>query len=1690
MKTKTNCENRICLSAKKLPLWQVGVMLLCLTAAHGLAQPSTILHAFTSSTNGYYPSAGLLVSGGVIFGAANGGASDRGFIYRLNTNGTDYTIIKEFTGSDGAYPRGGLLQSGSTIYGTTSWGGSSNKGTVFQMNPAGTGHLVLKHFTGSDGNGPNGILLLSGGTLYGTTEGGGSSNKGTIFRLNTDGSGFTVLKHFAGSDGASPVEGLALSGATLYGGTSYSTPAGGTVFKVNTDGSGFAVLKQLATCWSYKGLALEGTNLYFTAYCYNGSGSETGAVFRLSTDGSSFAMLQSLTYTWPNYNLGGMSGPVLSGSMLYGTTAGSDPHERGYNGSVFRLKTDGSDYAVLQRFDFTNGSIPGRLTLADGTLYGTTTYGGTSTPRTIGYGVVFSSPTNPLIIVLQPLSQTVPPGASVEFQVAATGEPPLAYQWFFNGTNAIEAATSPQLILTNVQFSHAGDYTVVVTNATASVTSLVATLQVVIVPPFIITEPTNYSADFHTSAQFAVAAGGSPPLSYQWFKGTTSLSNAGNISGAQTPILTLTNVIIEDAGGYSAIVSNAYGCVTSVVATLQVNFVPPFITNQPISVATNYGATAQFGVMAGGLPPLSYQWFKGETSLSDGGNISGAQTPMLRLANVAGGDRGGYTVKVTNLCGSVTSSVTTLSVTDPWIAAQPVSQTAIRGQSVVLSAGVIGTPPLTYQWRKDSVNLTGQTNSSLAFASAQSADAGNYDVLVNGLYGTTPSTLAALTVASQRAGDVDFSFDPGSTLNGIVRAIGVQADGKVVIGGDFTTVHGVVRGGIARLNADGTTDDSFLAGLAGANSSVSCLAIQPDGKIVIGGEFTTVNGVARTNVARLNVNGSLDSSFVANTSGGYRSGSSSVSWLAVQSDGKIVMAGAFTNVNGVAKSCLARLNSDGSLDPSYAGSASSGTFPTLGAFAMQPDGKVVIGGYFTNVSGGAQTNLARLNTNGTVDASFVPSSQVRNALRSSAEFLSLAVQSDGKLLFGGYFRSSPPSVTRTLLRINSDGSLDTGFLTGLTGPDNRVHALALQPDGKILIGGSYFSVNGTPRSNLARLHADGALDTSFVPVTLSGIDALALQSDGKVVVACDPSGENFYLPRLNTDGSLDPTFDNGPRGPDWGLTCVDVQADGKVLIGGQFRAISGVWRSYLARLNADGSLDSAFLDGLAGPNYSVKGILCQTNGKILIRGVFDTVNAVSQARLARLNADGTLDNSFLPTVDGDINAFLLQNDGKIVLAGSFRTVNGVARNCLARLYPDGSLESAFPVNLPGAGYSTALALQRDGKILIAGYNGWYPGNHLTRVQADGAVDQSFSCPPSHDSLIRVLALQSDGRILLANDLNNLIRVLPDGALDTSFGAAPHGTISALAVQHDDKIIFGGSASGTSKPGFGRLNPGGSTDDSFLAGQAGPNGAVNCLLIQSDRRMLLGGWFTAVNQAARGYVARLLGEALAPDLVVTPQPQTAESGATVRFQVQGSGFPPPTYQWFFNGTNLLADANNNVLQLTGVQPLQSGAYTVVLSNIAGAVTSAPVLLNVIAPVERKTGSVLQLQGEAGSDLNLDYTAVLGPMADWQPLGTVSLTGTSGSYSDLPLPFPPQRYYRVWQSGAPAIVPSLKVAVVAPALTLTGSISSQVRVDGINAIGPTDAWFTLATVTLTNTPQLYFDASATGQPRRLYRLVPLP
>jgi uncharacterized delta-60 repeat protein len=366
----------------------------------------------------------------------------------------------------------------------------------------------------------------------------------------------------------------------------------------------------------------------------------------------------------------------------------------------------------------------------------------------------------------------------------------------------------------------------------------------------------------------------------------------------------------------------------------------------------------------------------------------------------------------------------------------------------------------------------------------------------------------------QRPGELDRSFNYGRGMNyqfnqgygsgGFVWSIKTQPDGKIIVAGDFTSYNFLTQNRIVRLNADGSLDPTFNTG-TGANNIVITTALQPDGKIIIGGVFTTFNGIARNRIARLNTDGSLDDTF----NPGLGANGYVVRTTIVQPDGKIIIAGDFTTFNGSNRNRIARLNPNGSLDTTFNPRTGFNGLGTVIASTLQPDGKIIAAGAFNTYNGAPANGIARLNPDGSLDNNF----NTRNTpIRPVTETVTL--QPDGKIIVGGGWNVAGNGCCNFIVRLNADGIVDTTFNPG-TGAGSVVYSTALQPDGKILIGGVFPSYNGTPISRIARLNANGSLDTSFNPGTgvNAAVFAINIQQDGKILIGGEFSNFNNLSPR-------------------------------------------------------------------------------------------------------------------------------------------------------------------------------------------------------------------------------------------------------------------------------------------------------------------------------------------------------------------------------------------------------------------------------------------------------------------------------------------------------------------------------------------------------------------------------------------------
>ena len=371
--------------------------------------------------------------------------------------------------------------------------------------------------------------------------------------------------------------------------------------------------------------------------------------------------------------------------------------------------------------------------------------------------------------------------------------------------------------------------------------------------------------------------------------------------------------------------------------------------------------------------------------------------------------------------------------------------------------------------------------------------------------------MATLTIIdnenlNEPAGAIDSGFIPVSGANDFVNAITLQSDGRVLLGGDFTLLNGLKRNRFARLNADGTVDNSLDIGL-GFNDSVKAIIAQPDGRIIASGMFTQFNGVNRNRLVRLNSDGSIDDTF--NPGGG---ANNPINSMALQNDGKIVIVGDFTEYNGIVRKGIARINSNGVLDESF--DPGDGADLTVQDVKITRDSKIIVVGGFTQFNGESYDSIVKLNSNGSIDKSFHSQLYIDDTVRT------IALQDDGKIIIGGFFNTIGSSKRGGIARLNVNGTIDRNFSSEI-GANGSIYEVFIQPDGRILVGGSFSKYNGLYR---------------------------------------------ICLVRLLTNGMVDPTVNYG-FGANGSVLTIDVKSNGKTLIGGGFTSFNEINRPYFAQIH-------------------------------------------------------------------------------------------------------------------------------------------------------------------------------------------------------------------------------------------------------------------------------------------------------------------------------------------------------------------------------------------------------------------------------------------------------------------------------------------------------------------------------------------
>jgi uncharacterized delta-60 repeat protein len=702
-----------------------------------------------------------------------------------------------------------------------------------------------------------------------------------------------------------------------------------------------------------------------------------------------------------------------------------------------------------------------------------------------------------------------------------------------------------------------------------------------------------------------------------------------------------------------------------------------------------------------------------------------------------------------------------------------------------------------------------------------------------------------LTTSIFAAGEIDTTFNPD--LRKALPASNnetmvIQPDGKILVLGSYQE-NSANYYYLRRLNEDGSQDTSFQANIP--LTFFGSAVVQTDGKILVGGSINFLTA----KIIRLNSNGSLDNSFESSEAcPQFFSCSRRV--YASQSDGKIYASTTFSG-SGFSSESFKRFNSDGSPDTSFASLGfdlrnSQG----INKLLVLPTGKLMIGGKHSSFG-----ELFRLNQDGTKDTTFESPILGGSGITPSS-VSSFILKPDGKIIFSGIFQIVNGLSRSLVCRLNIDGSVDTQY----TGASNQSFVSA-EP----LSNGKYYAITSIIITNtLVRFNSDDTVDTTFNSVPIVDLYRFGVDSQDRVVTP------NF---RLNINGSLDTSFNRQPFQLNGKVSLLAKQTDGKIIVIGDFITANSISKTRFARLNADGTTDNSFNAG-TGFDVAPKGITVQSDGKILAFGDFTNYNGTARVKLIRINSDGSLDTTFNPVLDGQVYAVSPLSNGKILIGGNFSAFNGIARPRLARLNADGTLDSTFNASINSDVSSTVevILAQTDGKFLISGWFNSVGGisrNRFARINADGSLDASFNTTAT-DYRTTSIAQQSDGKYVYlertAGTYNLFVKRLNiDGSFDNSFQTATitHSTnellnsINALQLQSDGFIVIGGDfgrVNNIPKYNIARLKPNGSLDSLYI--QTGANAKVNAIVGQPDGKIIVGGDFSSIENTARTGLARI------------------------------------------------------------------------------------------------------------------------------------------------------------------------------------------------------------------------------------------
>lgn len=662
-------------------------------------------------------------------------------------------------------------------------------------------------------------------------------------------------------------------------------------------------------------------------------------------------------------------------------------------------------------------------------------------------------------------------------------------------------------------------------------------------------------------------------------------------------------------------------------------------------------------------------------------------------------------------------------------------------------------------------------------------------------------------------GTLNTSAVIGEGFNGLVNCSAIASDGKIYIGGAFTTYQGVTANRIVRLNTDYTLDTSFNTG-TGFPGQITVITLDSAGKLYVGGAFTTYQDVAANRIIKLNTDGSRDTSFNITTGFG-----STVRAITLDSAGKIYVGGEFTTYGGSANNRIIKLNTDGTKDTSF-DNATGFNSGSVNDIRLDSAGKLYVGGAFTTYKSVAANRIIKLNTDGSKDTSFDNSTGFNNPV------FTIALDSAGKLYVGGSFTGYKSASLNRIIKLNTDGTVDASFDSVQGFDSGQVNKILINSAGKIYAAGSFNLYRNQFNKSIIRLNPNGTKDSGFTNnpgFTRGSLNGIEFNS-AENILALGASMPGY----ATSDTSIVSLLEDGIKNNDFsslggcffpgggGITDAVKTSDNKYYVVGGFTYYQGVAASGILKLNSDGSIDSGFDSGTGFTSgASSMKLALDSSGKLYVSGTFTTYKGETNNRIIRLNPDGTKDTGFDNTTGfgGAVNGIKLDSAGKIYAAGQFTTYKGVTIGKIIKLNTDGSIDTSFS---PGAaGFNNNindLTLGPDNKIYVVGSFTSYQGttaNRTIKLNTDGTIDTSFNAGTGFNIAPFTITLDSVGNIYVGGNISSyglttisgIAKLNSDGSINTEFNTnagtgftnivAGTRTVNTIYIDANDKVYVGG-----------------------------------------------------------------------------------------------------------------------------------------------------------------------------------------------------------------------------------------------------------------------------------------------------------